>query len=177
MEEPGQRDITKTNEDDDDLAFDDIANLEHQRTLPLELQTDSLTQLQIEAAEETYRPFVMLKAAQTVISHLNNDPPRQYTYKEWSWLLKLLGEDESDPKQHRRVSILHTLQDNSVHLPSLILYCPGQVGHPLPADAEIVEPLTEHERQMWSWLGQESPLMSQEPSEPYWYDPSIPLVL
>ena len=109
MEEPGQRDITKTNEDDDDLAFDDIANLEHQRTLPLELQTDSLTQLQIEAAEETYRPFVMLKAAQTVISHLNNDPPRQYTYKEWSWLLKLLGEDESDPKQHRRVSTLHTL--------------------------------------------------------------------
>ena len=95
-ERPGNMDKTKTNEDDDDLMFQDIANIERHRTVPLDFRTDALTELQVEIAEETYRLFIMLRAAQTTLTHLNNDPPRRYTYKEWSWLLKLLGEDESD---------------------------------------------------------------------------------
>ncbi|KAL2264648.1 hypothetical protein VTJ83DRAFT_7158 [Remersonia thermophila] len=36
--------------------------------------------------------------------HLKRDPPRKYSFREWMWYLKLIGEDEADASRHRRVS-------------------------------------------------------------------------
>ena len=75
------------------------------------------------------------------MQHLDASPPRRYSFKEWTWLLKLLGEDETNEAGHRRV------------------------GQALPQGAEVATPIRTNEKQMWSWLGQESPLMSLEEGE------------
>ena len=136
-------------EDENDDGFEKIAQLEHQHThLPLDFNVDDLTQLQASVAEEKYRPFMLLKAADHVLTnHLDADPPRKYSFKEWSWLLKLLGEDENDETRHRRV------------------------GQRLPDDIKVVSPVNTGERlegEVWSWLGQESPLMSLEEGRGYY---------
>lgn len=119
-------------------GFDQIAQIEHQRIAPLEFDMDGLTHMEAAVAEETYKPFIMLKAAQHILSHLDASPPRKYSFKEWTWLLKLLGEDETDEQGHRRV------------------------GQALPEGAEVVTPVRTKQHHVWSWLGQESPLMSLE---------------
>ena len=123
-------------------GFDQIAKIEHQRTVPLEFNIDDLSEMEALLAEEKYRPFMLLKAADHILTkHLDASPPKKYSYKEWTWLLKLLGEDETDENGHRRV------------------------GQALPEGAEVVTPIRAHKRQVWSWLGQESPLMSLDEGE------------
>lgn len=123
-----------------DDGFDKIAHFEMQATLPLHVKIDDLTTLQAKVAEERYRPFMLLKAADHILSnHLDADPPRRYKFDEWSWLLKLLGEDENDESGHRRV------------------------GQPVPEGTQVMSPVNSTQKmdgQVWSWLGQESPLMS-----------------
>jgi potassium channel subfamily K len=122
-----------------DDGFEKIAELEKQHTVPLDFKIDDLTELQAEVAAETYRPFMLLKAADHILNkHLDSNPPRKYSYKEWCWLMKLLGEDETDESGHRRV------------------------GQALPEGVEVVTPVRGNSSQVWSWLGQESPLMSME---------------
>lgn len=128
-----------------DEGFHQISNLDSRHTVPLDINMDSFTQLQIETAEEKYRPYLMVRAAREIAKHLDCTPPKKYTFKEWTWLLKLLGEDEATEEGHRRV------------------------GSPLPDGMEVVNPVREGKHQVWSWLGQESPLMSlEEGSEPKW---------
>lgn len=123
----------------EDAGFHEIADVEKRCTVPHDVDLDRLSEMQAALAEEKYRPLMMLKAAQHVMKHLDESPPRKYTFKEWSWLLKLLGEDEATEDGHRRV------------------------GRPIPDGTEIVTPTKrEHKDQVWSWLGQESPLMSLE---------------
>lgn len=122
----------------EDNGFGDIAEIERQQTVPVDFDMQDLTALQAAVAEQTYKPFMILKAAQHVLRHLDADPPRRYTFQEWSWLLKLLGEDEADEKGHRRV------------------------GQPLEEGKQVVSPVRTEENHVWSWLGQESPLMSLE---------------
>lgn len=128
-----------------DQGFHQISNLERQHTVPLDLHTDSFTELQMRSVAEQYRPYIVVRAAQEILKQLDNDPPKKYTFKEWSWLLKLLDEDESTEEGHRRI------------------------GEPLAEGMEVVTPMREGSHQVWSWLGQESPLMSlEEDSEPKW---------
>lgn len=125
--------------DEEGSGFEKIANLELQRTVPLDFVMDDLSQLEREVAEAKYRPFMLLKAADHILEkHLDAKPPKKYSYKEWTWLLKLLGEDETDESAHRRV------------------------GQALPEGLEVKGPVREHPSHVWSWLGQESPLMSLE---------------
>ena len=128
---------------EEDNGFHEIAAVEERSTVPVDFKMDGLSEMQAAVAEEKYKPFMMLKAMQHIVEHIDADPPRKYTFKEWSWLLKLLGEDEADEEGHRRV------------------------GMPVPDGAEVNSPLRAHQGQVWSWLGQESPLMSLEEGERY----------
>ncbi|KAH0829330.1 potassium channel [Fonsecaea pedrosoi] len=93
-----------------------------------------------QALLSVYRLHILLREMQNVVQHLDAQPPRKYTYEEWTWFLKLIYEDESFPVGHR---------------------------HPWEYDASVAAPVREKDDQKWSWLGQESPLMSME-DEPKW---------
>jgi potassium channel subfamily K len=45
--------------------------------------------------------LVLIKEIGKVMKHLNSNPPRKYTFDEWAWYLKLIGEDESSADTHR----------------------------------------------------------------------------
>ena len=137
-------------------GFDGIADIENGKFVPADRSDhNAFASVSAELAQHAYQPHIMLQVAQKVTSHLDQSPPRKYTYEEWTFLLKLLGEDESDGDGHRRI------------------------GQPLPEGVEVASPIRQHEqRQAWSWMGQESPLMSlEDDSEPKWVQQRLMEVL
>ncbi|RMY05659.1 hypothetical protein D0868_06285 [Hortaea werneckii] len=120
-------------------------DIETGRVVPAEITDTAFGHVRLGTVEEAYKPFLMLQAARKAIEHLDEESPRKYTFQEWSWILKLLGEDEATEENHRRV------------------------GQPVPENAEVATPVCLSPHQVWSWMGQESPLMSlEEGSEPKW---------
>ncbi|KAK7744706.1 hypothetical protein SLS62_010125 [Diatrype stigma] len=94
-----------------------------------------------------------------VTRHLQSSPPRKYTYKEWAWFLRLLGEDESNAETHQRA--MRRPRDEGHHVE------PGQPG-PSKDDPEPAAEGNASEQQIskWSWVGHRSPLMdSREEAE------------
>ncbi|MCJ1479073.1 Potassium channel [Lambiella insularis] len=89
-------------------------------------------------AGKHYHRYLLMRQIKTVVEQMDATPPRQYSYAEWTWILKLLGEDETSSKAHRSAEETEVAED---------------AGHP--------------ESRSWSWLGQNSPLMSGE-DEPKW---------
>ena len=56
----------------------------------------------IDPVGKHYRRYLLMKEMKNVVQHMDASPPRQYSFAEWSWFLKLLGEDETSPEKHRR---------------------------------------------------------------------------
>ncbi|KAL8996599.1 MAG: hypothetical protein Q9169_003938 [Polycauliona sp. 2 TL-2023] len=79
-----------------------------------------------------------------VLKHLNESPPRQYTYEEWAWFLQLMGEDEDNQSLHRKPPIEVGNDHHEEGGPHM------QQGG---MDAKM------DEQRQWSWLGNRSPLM------------------
>ncbi|KAI2468358.1 voltage-gated potassium channel [Annulohypoxylon bovei var. microspora] len=46
--------------------------------------------------------LVLIDEISRVTKHLRHSPPREYTFKEWAWYLRLIGEDEGNADNHRR---------------------------------------------------------------------------
>ncbi|TGJ88199.1 hypothetical protein E0Z10_g605 [Xylaria hypoxylon] len=94
--------------------------------------------------------LVLIDEVRRVSQHLQHSPPRKYTYQEWAWYLRLIGEDESDPSTHRK---------------------PHKKPHPTsdekglqPTGKHGIDGLTVGNRQgqaktRWSWVDHLSPLM------------------
>lgn len=95
-------------------------------------------------AVHAYKPYLVIKEIKKLVADIDADPNKAYPFSEWTRLLQLIDEDESTTDGHR---------------------VPGKSEHePLTA----VSPPVQHSKaQAWSWLGQESPLMSTD-SEPKW---------
>ncbi|KAK4549420.1 hypothetical protein LTR36_006417 [Oleoguttula mirabilis] len=126
-------------------GFEGIADVESGKIVPSGLSNNTFGELALHVADEAYRPFLMTQVSQKVLEHLDEETPRKYTYQEWTFLLRLLGEDEASDVNHRKV------------------------GQTLPDHAEVASPVLQHKHQVWSWMGQESPLMSlEDDSEPKW---------
>ncbi|KAH9214090.1 hypothetical protein DL95DRAFT_366023 [Leptodontidium sp. 2 PMI_412] len=83
---------------------------------------------------------VLVKEMGKVMGHLKSSPPKKYTFEEWAWYLKLIGEDESSGETHRRP--LRRPRPDGEGL--------GMVGEGMGEREEKVE---------WSWVGNRSPLM------------------
>ena len=100
-----------------------------------------------------YRPLLLMREIENVVEHVDATPPRKYTYAEWTWFLTLLGEDESDPSQHRPAEAVKDSAQGEFH------------------DKDVREPGLQEETKgpikPWSWLGERSPLMSTD-DEPKW---------
>ena len=110
-----------------------------------------VTQQNVNAAGKHYRHYLLMKEMKNVVQHMNASPPRKYTYGEWTWFLKLLGEDESTPDHHRRIGNVQHGEET------------GDTNGTAPAGARE----RDGEVQAWSWMGPMSPLMSSI-DEPNW---------
>ncbi|KAF2632529.1 potassium channel-like protein [Macroventuria anomochaeta] len=90
--------------------------------------------------------FILSKEIRQLMIDVDASPPRQYSYSEWAYYLRLLGQDENDSSYHRRARVHHKHGNRST--PDLGTADDG-------------------DEQTWSWLGIRSPLMGNS-SEAKW---------
>ncbi|KAK0739121.1 hypothetical protein B0T21DRAFT_435635 [Apiosordaria backusii] len=91
---------------------------------------------------------ILIDEIARVTAHLKEHPPRKYSFKEWAWYLRLIGEDESDAGQHGRASAhVRTKKDKM------------RGGRP---DNLSEEAKVEAKPVPWSWVGSKSPLMGEK---------------
>lgn len=109
------------------------------------------TQQNFSGAGKHNRHYLLMKAMKDVVQHLNASTPRKYTYAEWTWFLKLLGEDESKSDRHREIRMV---QD-------------GEERRDMSGTAQAGAREGDGDMQPWSWMGPKSPLMSSI-AEPQW---------
>ncbi|KAI1369970.1 voltage-gated potassium channel [Xylaria arbuscula] len=85
--------------------------------------------------------LMLIDEIRRVSQHLQYTTPRQYTYQEWVWYLRLIGHDEGDPSRHRRpIEKPHEVDNH-------------RIGGNHSSDWH------QHDRTKWSWIGPLSPLM------------------
>ena len=94
--------------------------------------------------EHHYR-YLLIKEIRNVYEHLNAEPPRKYTFEEWAYYLKLLGEDEASPEFHRKAP--WNVETTDHRDPDM-----GTAGEKDGNEAV----------RQWSWMGNRSPLMGEK---------------
>ncbi|KAL8922808.1 MAG: hypothetical protein Q9208_004933 [Pyrenodesmia sp. 3 TL-2023] len=104
-----------------------------------------------QVAKDTHEyHYQLIREFRNVLKHLGETPPRRYTYEEWAWFLKLMGENEDNPSSHRKAPI---------H--------PRSEKHGQPDMQQGTTDDSEDGKRQWSWIGNRSPLMGEQ-SEPDW---------
>ena len=93
--------------------------------------------------------YVLAKEVRHLMKDIHASPSIEYSYAEWAYYLKLMGQDEDNPDQHRTPPIK----------------AKNEGGRGL----EEAVVLGEHGIRMkrWSWLGNRSPLMGEK-TESQW---------
>ncbi|MCJ1393861.1 Potassium channel [Xylographa bjoerkii] len=88
--------------------------------------------------------YLLVKEIRRVMPEIGQTPPKKYSYHEWAWFLRLMGEDENSTKFHRKAPIKDAVSD-SPQLQKAV------------TDVNVKEDVGEQNQ--WSWLGARSPLM------------------
>lgn len=92
--------------------------------------------------------YMLIREMASVMKHLNSSPPRKYTFDEWAWYLKLVGEEEDDARTHRR----------AVRKPRKSSDGKGGKGY-AGVGSSTGQRMDEDREVKWSWIGNRSPLM------------------
>ena len=117
------------------------------------------------AADEHHYRRMLLSNIRRVYADSGTAEPKQYTYDEWAFFLKLLGEDEADERFHLRALNTRRTKDKKKRSPT------DQVEDGRNGQMQILPPRQEDpeddETVQWSWIGSKSPLMGDK-DEPSW---------
>lgn len=119
--------------------------------------------------------LLLVSEIQTVARHAREPKPRRYSFEEWAWYLKLLGEDERDPDTHRKAKPKekHRRARKGPHRRRRRGPLPRGNRGPHPGngaeggghgqaeaeqDEEAPGEMSPDQRPKWSWVGGRSPL-------------------
>ncbi|GKT46383.1 outward-rectifier potassium channel TOK1 [Colletotrichum spaethianum] len=96
--------------------------------------------------------YLLISEIAAVRQHAKEKPARRYSFAEWAWYLKLIGEDESSAATHRKARPhIHSKKKHK--------------NRKNAAD-DVDEGGECPDEDKWSWVGSQSPLMgSQEEAE------------
>ena len=99
--------------------------------------------------------FVLVRELRHLIEDSRSDSQKEYSYRDWAWFLKLLGQDENDETLHRTPPVVprrrRFLKGSKSKVEHISL---GKAGG---KDGDM----------KWSWLGTRSPLLGTK-SESEW---------
>ena len=87
---------------------------------------------------------VLSKELRKIMRDISASPPKKYSYHEWAYFLKLIGEDEGDPSRHRTPPVN-----------------PKRNGKNNPVSKTRNQD-NEKSPTAWSWVGTRSPLMGNK---------------
>jgi potassium channel subfamily K len=107
---------------------------------------DSGTNIDNMKRDMRFYHFVLSMEIDQLMTDVEASPPRQYTYLEWCYYLRLLGQDENNSSFHRKPRVHHK---HGAH------------------DSPDLGMADDDEDQPWSWLGIRSPLMGNS-TEAQW---------
>ncbi|KAL1634537.1 hypothetical protein SLS56_002230 [Neofusicoccum ribis] len=96
--------------------------------------------------------YVLATEMRNVMRDVNASPPKQYSYQDWAYYLRLVGQDEANPSGHRKP--LSKPKRGEKQEPDI-----GAGAGTMKFDGE--------QAYAWSWLGTRSPLMGSK-SEAEW---------
>ena len=117
---------------------------------------------QIAEDDHHYRR-ILLSHIRQVYSDTAASEPKQYSYEEWAWFLKLLGEDEADERYH--LQVLHSRKPKLRQGRRRGRNQSGQDRQNGQMDAlppRQSEDGDDDEPVKWSWIGPRSPLMGDK---------------
>jgi potassium channel subfamily K len=90
--------------------------------------------------------YILSREIRNLMKDVEASPPKTYSYHDWAWYLKLLGQDEQDASRHRRA--------------------PAKPDQPSQDAGKELEYLGQasgtNDDLTWSWLGTRSPLMGNK---------------
>lgn len=113
--------------------------------------------------------FLLISEIQVVNNHMREPHPRRYSFEEWAWYLKLIGEDERDAANHRKPRSKDKRNKHHHHdheHNGKTHHKPSHDEEDLRHDGVARIRTDDGEELKWSWVGNRSPLMgSQEESE------------
>ncbi|XEU95111.1 hypothetical protein FSHL1_000395 [Fusarium sambucinum] len=100
--------------------------------------------------------FLLISEIQALTAHLKSQKPHKYSFEEWAWYLKLIGEDEGSADTHLKAKPKPKNHHRHHHNKKVDDSPEKDTGE--KTDSEHVT--------AWSWVGNRSPLMgSQEETE------------
>ncbi|OHE94254.1 ion channel protein [Colletotrichum orchidophilum] len=111
--------------------------------------------------------FLLISEIAAVRQHAKEKPARRYSFAEWAWYLKLIGEDESSSATHRKARPHIHSKKKKKKKPTTAMSRKRRNGGTVDEENEeqTEEPDCADEDK-WSWVGSQSPLMgSQEECE------------
>jgi potassium channel subfamily K, other eukaryote len=132
------------------------------------------------AEDEHHYRHLLISEMKKMYSYVNTEPPKKFTYDEWAYFLRLLGEDEHDQRYHRRAPIKVIDRKGDINSDSSRsspngkdeVHAEGdQSDAPVNQFAKDNNDIKE-----WSWLGNRSPLMGDK-DEAEWILESLFAVL
>lgn len=134
------------------------------------------------AEDKHHHRRLLMSEIKKMYSYVKTEPPKKFTYDEWAYFLRLVGEDEFDQRYHRRAPLKVKVKGRATGAkaanprPSSGEDDAGsEVDHPPKAGAHQSTADKDHHRG-WSWLGNRSPLMSDK-DEAEWILERLFLVL
>lgn len=93
--------------------------------------------------------FLLISEITAVREHAKQNPPRRYSFAEWAWYLKLIGEDESSSATHRKARPhIHSKKKKK-----------GYKRRKHDDNDDNNDDAECPEEDKWSWVGSQSPLM------------------
>ncbi|RYO89413.1 hypothetical protein DL764_008581 [Monosporascus ibericus] len=95
--------------------------------------------------------LILIDEIVRVTKHLQQSPPRKYTFREWAWFLRLIGEDEGSVETHRRARERPQSRERHIR--------PEQSGPNRDGRESRGDSAEGDEASKWSWIGHRSPLM------------------
>ena len=104
--------------------------------------------------------YLLVREIRNVMKDLDEEPPKKYSYHEWAWFMRLLGEDENDSKFHSKPSDdAEATQgnDNSKETSNEASHL--QKGN---KDSNDRTPGDGGKSTGWSWVGINSPLLGTD---------------
>lgn len=111
--------------------------------------------------EHHYR-HVLISQIRKVYADTTASTPKRYSYDEWVYFLRLLGEDERDATSHKHAPELEDLtsrhDDDATRQKAFELA--GQEGAYGKGNEKA--PDKKREKVKWSWIGNRSPLMGDK---------------
>jgi len=113
---------------------------------------------------------ILITEIRNVYADVNSPKPKKYTYKEWSYFLKLLGEDEGDSKYHRKALMntgnSHSQEKTDAGTAETVEEQKGDnlqgAGQNNTATERSDNDQTGKKIKRWSWIGNRSPLMGDK---------------